>query len=261
MTIPDESSSPAQDNSNSLSIIEQLAKLADKDEVVSLLKFKEEQQLDKDDPLWAFLLEFKTIENAVNKQEEILSLLINDFESRLRQQIEDNQQQIDTSFRTYSQDLINRYQTLTKNLETVEAVSVNLTQTKIASSVSRLVAHAAHEKAVHDWIAMSRLGIYILIPMVLTALGGWFARSYFDYRYSNSSLSNQDTALLHWAKSDEGKLAKNLVEWNSQGLAKKNRTRICEEEAAKLDITLKLEGKSVDRGWCVLWMISPEKRQ
>ncbi len=266
MTIPADSNPNTVSTSPPvpLSIVEQLAQLADKEQVVSLLKFKEEQQLDKDDPLWAFLLEFKTIENSVNKQEGILNLLINDFEQRFRQQLVDNQQQIDTSFRTYSQDLINQYQTLTKNLETAEAVSINLTQTKIASSVSRLVAHAAHEKAVHDWKAMSRLGIYILIPMVFTALGGWFARSYFDYRYSNSGLSNQDTALLHWAKSDEGKLAKNLVEWNSQGLVKKNgisKTRICEEEAAKLDITLKLEGKSVDRGWCVLWTIPPEKRQ
>ena len=49
------------------SIIEQLANLADKSEVMSLLEFKEEQQLDKNDPLWAFLLQFKTIENSVNK--------------------------------------------------------------------------------------------------------------------------------------------------------------------------------------------------
>ena len=59
------------------SIIEQLANLADKSEVMSLLEFKEEQQLDKNDPLWAFLLQFKTIENSVNKQEQILNLLIN----------------------------------------------------------------------------------------------------------------------------------------------------------------------------------------
>lgn len=243
-----------------LSIVEQLAQMVNKEEVMSLLEFKEQQQLDKNDPLWAFLLEFKTIENSVNKQEEILKLLIAGFEAKFKQQIEENQQRIDASFRIYSQDLIDQYQTLTKNLEVTEAASINLTQAKISSSVAKMVKHAAHEKAVHDWIAMSRLGIYILIPMIITTAGGWFARSYFDYRYSNSGLSNQDTALLHWSKSDEGKLAQNLIEWNSRGLTYKGKTRICEQEAANLNVTLKLEGKSVNQGWCVLWMFPPEQR-
>ena len=244
----------------SLSIVEQLAQLADKSEVMSLLEFKEEQQLDKNDPLWEFLLQFKTIENSINKQEQILSLLINGFETKFKQQIEANQQQIDISFRTYSQDLINQYKVLTDNLKTVEEASLNLTQAKISSSVSNLVRHAAHIKAVSDWLAMSRLGLYILIPMILAGVGGWFARSYIDYRYSNSGLSNEDTALLHWAKSDEGKLAQNLTKWNNRGLSVKGKTRICEQEAANLDVTLKLEGQAVSSGWCALWVRPADKR-
>lgn len=243
-----------------VSIIERLASLADKSEVMSLLEFKEEQKLDKNDPLWAFLLQFKTIENSVNKQEQILSLLIDGFEAKFEQQINANQQRLDTSFRTYSQDLINQYQALTNNLQTVEEASLNLTQAKISGSVSKLVRHAAHTKAVSDWLAMSRLGLYILIPMILTAVGGWFARSYVDYRYSNSGLSNQDTALLYWAKSDEGKLAQNLANWNSRGLTTNGKTLICEQEAANLDVTLTLEGKTVTSGWCALWIRPANKR-
>ena len=243
-----------------LSIVEQLAQIANKSEVMSLLKFKQEQQLNKNDPLWAFLLEFKTIENSINKQEQILSLLINGFETKFEQQIDANQQRIDASFRTYSQDLINQHKALTSNLQTVEEASLNLTQAKISSSVSKLVRHAAHTKAVSDWLAMSRLGLYILIPMILAAIGGWFGRSYVDYRYSNSGLSNEDTALLHWAKSDEGKLAQNLTKWNNRGLSVKGKTRICEQEAANLDVTLKLEGESVSSGWCALWVRPADKR-
>ena len=242
------------------SIIEQLAELADKSEVMSLLEFKEDQQLDKDDPLWAFLLQFKTIENSVNKQEQILNLLINDFQAKLEQQIKTNQQRIDISFRTYSQDLVNQYRDLTNNLKTAEEASLNLTQAKISGSVSRLVKHAAHTKAVNDWLAMSRLGLYILIPMFFAGAGGWFARSYVDYRYSNSGLSNGDTALLHWAKSDEGKLAQNLVDWNSRGLTASGKTLICEREADDLDVTLTLEGETVSSGWCALWVRSADQR-
>lgn len=255
---PDENPNIAK--TSSASIIEQLAGFADKSEVMSLLEFKEEQQLDKNDPLWSFLLQFKTIENSVNKQEQILNLLIDGFEAKFEQQIDANQQRINTSFRTYSQDLINQYQALTDNLQTVEEASLNLTQAKISGSVAKLVRHAAHTKAVSDWLAMSRLGLYILIPMFFASVGGWFARSYVDYRYSNSGLSNEDTALLNWAKSDEGQLAKNLARWNSRGLTTKGKTLICEQEAANLDVTLTLEGKTVDSGWCALWIRPADKR-
>ena len=251
---------PVEAKTSSASIIEQLANLADKSEVMSLLEFKEEQQLDKNDPLWAFLLQFKTIENSVNKQEQILNLLINDFEAKFEQQIDANQQRLETSFRTYSKDLINQYQSLTDNLQTVEEASLNLTQAKISGSVAKLVRHAAHTKAVSDWLAMSRLGLYILIPMIFASFGGWFARSYVDYRYSNSGLSNEDTALLHWATSEEGKLAKDIANWNSRGLTTKGKTLICEQEAANLDVTLTLEGKTVSSGWCALWIRPADKR-
>ena len=260
LTLEPPDANQAKAENSSVSIIEQLASLADKSEVMSLLKFKEEQQLDKNDPLWAFLLQFKTIENAVNKQEQILSLLIDGFEAKFEQQIDANQQRLDTSFRIYSQDLINQYQALTDNLQTVEEASLNLTQAKISGSVAKLVRHAAHTKAVSDWLAMSRLGLYILIPMIFAGVGGWFARSYVDYRYSNSGLSNGDTVLLHWAKSDEGKLAKNLATWNSRGLTTKGKVLICEQEAANLDVTLTLEGKTVNSGWCALWIRPADKR-
>lgn len=247
-------------SNQSLSVVEKLAQLADKDQVMSLLKFKEEQQLDKDDPLWTFLLEFKVIENSVSKQEDILNILIEDFTARLERQIESNQQRIDTSFKIYSQDLINQYQVLTDNLKNTEQTSLSLTQTKISSAVSNVVKHAAHTKAVSDWITMSRLGVYILIPMLLASMGGWFARSYVDFRYSNSGLSNQDTVLLDWAKSEEGKLGRDLTKWNYSGLTKKGKTRICEQEAKNLDVTLKLDGKAVNKGWCVLWMLPAEQR-
>jgi hypothetical protein len=51
---------PLQQSHLPLSIVEQLAQMVNKEEVMSLLEFKEQQQLDKNDPLWAFLLEFLT---------------------------------------------------------------------------------------------------------------------------------------------------------------------------------------------------------
>ena len=67
-------------------------------------------------------------------------------------------------------------------------------------------------------------------------------------------------SLLHWAKSDEGKLAQNLTKWNNRGLSVKGKTRICEQEAANLDVTLKLEGEAVSSGWCALWVRPADKR-
>lgn len=245
---------------NSLTLFEKLGQTLDKDRVMALLQFKQDQGLDNDDALWQFLIQFKTIENAVSKQEDILNLIINEFDGKLKQQLHSNQQKIDTSYRTYSQDLLNQYKNLTENLKTAEESSINLTNTKIASSVDALVQKAAYKKAISNWLAMSRLGIYIFIPAILTFISGWLGRSYFDYRYSNSGLSNQDTALLEWVRSDEGKLARDLMNWNKRGLTTKGRSLICESEAQKLDLTLKKEGESVKAGWCALWVKSPDRR-
>jgi hypothetical protein len=232
------------------SLLEQLAVLMPPQQITALLKLKEDCGVANDDPLWGILLELKLIENATATQSGIVEKLLKEFDTKL-----------DATFATYSNDLVNKFEELRLKTASVEEASLNISQARITSSVSKLVSHAAHEKAVHDWIAMSKLSFYSIFLAVLFFSSGFVYRAYRDYRYSDGSgLSSRDAETLAWANSSEGKFLREFGEWNGNALAKKADRRLCELDAQKLKVTLQIEGRNVDRGWCALWMLPPAKR-
>jgi hypothetical protein len=69
-------------------------------------------------------------------------------------------------------------------------------------------------------------------------------------------LSEQEMRLLRWAKSAEGELAYNIMEWNW-----KLSNLQCREEAARLGVTLDVNGELAESGFCTIWVVPPEQRQ
>ena len=69
---------------------------------------------------------------------------------------------------------------------------------------------------------------------------------------SPSQLSQADRNELKWAKSREGKFAKNLYRWNKEIIGNN-----CEKELQNTGIKLLIEGKRINSGICVLWIKPP----
>ena len=70
-------------------------------------------------------------------------------------------------------------------------------------------------------------------------------------------LTLEEADLLAWAKSDEGELAKHLMDWNSgmfDSLA-------CTDEVKRLGVTLEVQGRPATYGFCTVWVVPPNKRQ
>ena len=65
-------------------------------------------------------------------------------------------------------------------------------------------------------------------------------------------LEAQERVLLDWAKSAEGQLAKNIVEWN-EDLAGNS----CEERVRDLGISFQVGSKKITSGFCVLFIKQP----
>jgi hypothetical protein len=74
--------------------------------------------------------------------------------------------------------------------------------------------------------------------------------------YVKDKLTVAQVQDLDWAQSYQGKLAKNLVVWNAQSLKDWN----CLDDVRKLQVTLKIQGKSAKGGYCVLWVVPPTER-
>jgi DNA polymerase III delta prime subunit len=70
-------------------------------------------------------------------------------------------------------------------------------------------------------------------------------------------LSLKEASLLDWAKSPEGKYAKQLYEWNKDYLAG-NR---CQQEMKTLGVHLNQGNSTAISGFCTLWVVPPQARQ
>jgi polyhydroxyalkanoate synthesis regulator phasin len=70
-------------------------------------------------------------------------------------------------------------------------------------------------------------------------------------------LTLDEAETLRWAKSREGKLARNLVQWNDDLLANLD----CTKDVDRLGVTLNVQGKPSTFGYCALWVVPPEQRK
>ena len=70
-------------------------------------------------------------------------------------------------------------------------------------------------------------------------------------------LTAQQADALGWAQSNEGKFARDLMRWNWELLDKKQ----CKSEAAALGVTLEIDGKKAQSGFCTLWVEPPNARK
>ena len=70
---------------------------------------------------------------------------------------------------------------------------------------------------------------------------------------SPSPGNNTDAHILKWAKSKQGKFARQLIEWNGDRLLK----RRCESEARNNNITLSIQGIQATKGVCAIFVRDP----
>jgi hypothetical protein len=68
---------------------------------------------------------------------------------------------------------------------------------------------------------------------------------------------NADT--IQWATSNEGKYARQFMSWNQALLSEKGGKKLCETESDRLGVTLTVEGKPAQKGFCTLWMRAPQE--
>lgn len=68
------------------------------------------------------------------------------------------------------------------------------------------------------------------------------------------NLTADDVASLNWAKSTQGKKAKQLMDWNADYLP------TCEKDAKSLGVKFSLGKSQATQGYCILWTRPPQDR-
>lgn len=70
-------------------------------------------------------------------------------------------------------------------------------------------------------------------------------------------LTLEEADHLAWARSEKGRFARTLMDWNSGILD----DLTCTDEVKRLGVTLKVQGRAASYGFCTLWVVPPGQRR
>ncbi len=101
----------------------------------------------------------------------------------------------------------------------------------------------------------------ILLTMLgIGALMGWMGLLWSQGGFAPGEavhLTQEQAEGFRWATSGEGKFARNLMKWNSDGLTGLE----CKKDVERLGVTLEVAGKPATSGFCMIWVEPPEQRK
>jgi hypothetical protein len=189
----------------------------------------------QDDPLFLILIATGQLEVMLNDAPETLQLL----------------------FQNWNRDLA-------RNLELVEQVAVERQKVAIDRAAHALVQKAQLREGKQLLTAVFPAAILlfftlaigfimgILLPEWITGmLGGGYTR------VQATTLTWNELEGMKWAISDEGKFARNLINWNRGYLENGD----CVKDAERLGVTLSQYGRKGKSGFCTVWTVPPSKRK
>ncbi len=157
--------------------------------------------------------------------------------------------------------IVNLLTKLGKQIDELKSASVKQIEADISRSVNRLLEQQDKQTPKRKWLSRIAFGGGGLF---LFGLGAFCAYQYAQMQYQ-STLEMENRQLLTWAKSKEGRFAKNLMQWNP-GLLDGS----CSKSVARLGIGWSqavtkdgqvLGDRKATTGYCVTWRIPPEKRK
>lgn len=203
--------------------------------------FLERLLQDKDDAYRARILHL-VLSTGIDPTDPVFLLLV--ATGRLEVMLEDAPKSLEKLLKTWASEFW-------RTVELTESVVVERQKEAIARAAQSLIESAPKpetpESHKSKWYAP-------FLPLVLAGVGAALGAMLVN---SPSSLSASDAQLLKWAKSKEGRLAQNLVEWNSDYLE----NRRCTQEVQDLGVELTVGDRVTTSGYCVLWVVPPDQRE
>ncbi|WP_019488091.1 DUF6753 family protein [Kamptonema formosum] len=149
---------------------------------------------------------------------------------------------------------------INKTLASYERVAVEKQEGQIAEAVNSLVRQTELRR-----VATSAGSLVVAAGILLTTLGigalmGWMGLLWSQGGFAPGEavhLTQEQAEALRWATSAEGKLARNLMKWNSGKLIDKS----CTQDVALEGSSVIFDGRRTSYGFCLVWIEPPEKRK
>lgn len=162
--------------------------------------------------------------------------------------LEDKPSELNNLFERWSEAICDR-------LETAKHTAIKGQEIEISRAVERLIAKAESKERSRLRVMLPAAGL-LLAAMGLGVLGGMAVPVWWQGGYAPGEprqLTVTELEMLSWAKSFEGRLARNILKWNSESLTNLN----CTRNAAQRSVVQKERGKRALSQYCLLRVKAP----
>jgi hypothetical protein len=196
-----------------------------------------------------------TIRSGLSQDDPLFLVLV--ATGQLEVMLEDAPQTLQLLFKSWNQDLAN-------NLEKVEQVAVQRQKVAIDRAAQALI----HESLLREGrniinSVFPAAIIFFLIfaagfiagvsipPWINGALGGGYTKVQPD------TLTWNELEVMKWGMSNEGKFARDLINWNRGYLENGE----CIKDTQKLGMSLSQYNRKASSGFCLVWAKPPQERK
>lgn len=254
-------------------------------ERVEILKVIHDAEIEADDPLYAVLLATGALERLLRDYPDDLREVMINWQKNYRKKLKESESLLDSE-RKKLEKLIELQK---KDLIHDAEIAVKLCKKDISASVNTLLTKAAFTKVATSLNSMILGSLAVLAVMGVGIFIGDFIANTNKPEVSSTSpreltvdeivalewgtseagvWARKNPDLVNWAKSNEGKYARNLTSWNQTLLSGHkdnwfdfNKKKRCQKDVEKMGIVLSLEGRITRTGFCLLWVSPPDKRE
>jgi hypothetical protein len=142
-------------------------------------------------------------------------------------------------------------------LATLRETAVKEQEVAISQAIANIIKNKQHQESQGYWKAISLpfIGFCAGMLMIGLAAGMVSGLAIAKLFLPAPTLNAQSARDLEWVASDNGKLARNLVDWNRDIL------KTCLQDQQNLkDALIVLKGRYVTKGLCALWVLPETQR-
>ncbi len=239
---------PAQQQQLRISLLNLVLQGQDEDFKNRVLELTMQFGLDADDPLFLTQIGLNQVQLLLEEAPTSFQDLLDHWTERLH-----------TTFKQYETALNSKAK-----------VAAKLMEKDLQSMVDGLVRHTTKIQYVHTLIrnlnlmSLSLTGVVLLTALILGGMAGMLYERHQQQTIDPTGLRQltlKEANLLEWAKSADGQLAYNIMDWNRYLLKGKGKNRECVKQIESKGLGLTWYGKTTEYSSCVLWIVPPEERQ
>lgn len=218
--------------------------------VVSLRKAKNESFLNsllsgKDADFQRRVLAI-SIEHGLSTNDPLFLVML--ATGQLQVLLEDKPKELEFLFKRWSESIYD-------HLDKAKHTAVSAQEVEISKMVDRLIAKSESKQLTRFRIMLPAFGL-LLAAIGFGVLAGLSVPVWLGGGYTSQShrlLTVADAETLRWAQSSQGKLARNILAWNSDSLTNLN----CTKSSAQNALVAKEKGNRLVSDYCLLRVKNP----